>query len=90
MLKLHWRSPGIRMATSIIVAGILWCVGVVYAAQGHPYEPYMLLLFSVGLVISGRGYLYFVQVVRYEHEVDEMIRKRKAQEGSIKLTRGWY
>lgn len=89
MLKFNWKSPAVRMAMGMIIAGMLWCVGVLYAALGHPYEPYMLLFFSIGLVISGVGSVYFVQAVRHEQALEELIRKRNAEPGSIKLSASW-
>lgn len=84
MLKPNWKSPAIRMATGMIIAGMLWCVGVVYAAIGHPYEPFMLLFFSMGLMMSGTGAVYYVQAVRHEQALDELMRKRNTEPGSIK------
>lgn len=89
MLKPNWKSPAIRMATGMIIAGMLWCAGVVYAAIGHPYEPFMLLFFSTGLMMSGAGVVYYVQAVRHERALDELIRKRNAGRGSIKLNATW-
>ncbi|MDQ5982727.1 MAG: hypothetical protein QG549_724 [Patescibacteria group bacterium] len=84
MLKFNWKSPAIRMAMGMIIAGLLWCAGVVYAALGHPYEPFMLLFFSMGLMMSGAGAVYYVQAIRHERALDELIRKRNVEPGSIK------
>lgn len=89
MLKPNWKSPAIRMATGMIIAGMLWCAGVVYAALGHPYEPFMLLFFSMGLMMSGTGAVYYVQAVRREQVLDELIRKRNAKPVSAKRNATW-
>jgi len=87
MVVLHpnWKSPAIRIATGMVIAGPVWCAGVIYAALGHPYEPYMLLFFSIGLLLSGLGSAYYVQTIRHERAVDALIRKRNAEPESITL-----
>jgi hypothetical protein len=86
VLKPNWKSPAIRMAMGMIITGMLWCAGVAYTALGHPYEPFILLFFSMGLMMSSAGAVCYVQAVRHERALDELIRKRNVEPGSIKLS----